>query len=285
MLSLFFLNAAAAPTAPVSLLAEETRGASQALTGLADSGSAGPYGLFNPVPRDQMRALSADRPDTTESAITVDAGHIQLEISIGDWSRERRDDAVTLMQSNVKFGLDDKTDVQFVFDSWVLENNAGGDDADGFGDVQIRLKRNLWGNDGETEDAFALFPYIKIPTGTRRSNGEFEGGLILPYARPLTESLDLGLMGQFDAVYDESSEEHDLEFLHTAVLGYPIEGNLGGFLEYVGVLGEGAEYVASTNVGVTYESGPDLLLDAGVRLGLSDEADDLGLFLGFTFRY
>lgn len=285
MLSLLFIHAAALPSAPSPLLVQETQGAPQAPTGRADSGSGRPYGLFNPVPRDQMRDLSADRPDTTESAITVDAGHIQLEISIGDWSRERRDDAVTFMQSNVKFGLDDKTDVQFVFDTWVLENNAGGEDADGFGDVQIRLKRNLWGNDGETEDAFALFPYVKIPTGARRSNDELEGGLILPYAMPLTESLDLGLMGQFDAVYDESSEEHDLEFLHTAVLGYPIEGDLGGFLEYVGVLGEGSDYVASTNLGITYESGPDLLLDAGVRLGLSDEADDLGLFLGFTYRY
>lgn len=285
MLSLLFLHAVTAPSAPVTPFVQETEGAPQVSTTPVDPGSARPHGLFNPVPRDRMRDLSADRPDTTESPITVDAGHIQLEISIGDWSRERRDDAVTLMQSNVKFGLDDKTDIQFVFDTWVLENNGGGDDAHGFGDVQIRLKRNLWGNDGETEDAFALFPYVKIPTGARRSNDELEGGLILPYAMPLTESLDLGLMGQFDAVYDESSEEHDLEFLHTAVLGYPIEGNLGGFLEYVGVLGEGSDYVASTNLGITYESGPDLLLDAGVRLGLSDEADDLGLFLGFTYRY
>ncbi|MEL6908213.1 MAG: transporter, partial [Planctomycetota bacterium] len=119
------------------------------------------YSVFDPVPKEELRDLSADRPDTTESAITVDAGHVQLEISIGDWSRERRDDAVALFQSNVKLGLDDKTDIQVVFDTWVLEDSAAGDDDEGFGDVQIRLKRNLWGNDGETDDAFALFPYVK----------------------------------------------------------------------------------------------------------------------------
>ena len=92
-------------------------------------------------------------------------------------------------------------------------------------------------------------------------------------------------MGQFDAVFDEGADEHDLEFLHTAVLGYPIEGSLGGYLEYVGILAEGAEYRAQTNIGFTLQPGPDLLFDAGVRLGLSDEVDDLGVFVGFTVRY
>ncbi|MEE9212565.1 MAG: hypothetical protein V3U29_07920, partial [Phycisphaeraceae bacterium] len=32
------------------------------------------YHLFNPTPRHLMRDLSADRPDVTESPITVDAG-------------------------------------------------------------------------------------------------------------------------------------------------------------------------------------------------------------------
>ena len=238
-----------------------------------------------PLPREELRDLSADRPDTTESPITVDAGHIQLEVSIGDLSRERRDDTVTFLQSNVKFGLDDRTDIQFVFDSWVLEDNTSGDDSDGFGDVQIRLKRNLWGNDGETEDAFAVFPYVKIPTGTERSNNRFEGGLILPYARPLTCALDLGLMAQLDIVFDDDSDETNVELLHTAVVGYPIEGAFGGYLEYVGVAAEEGEYSAQSNVGFTVQPGPDLLLDAGVRVGLTDEVDDLGLFFGFTVRY
>lgn len=232
-----------------------------------------------------MRDISADRPDTTESAISVDAGHLQLEISVGDWTRERRDDAVTLLQSNVKFGLDDKSDIQFVFDTWVLEDNAADGNTDGFGDVQIRYKRNLWGNDGETEDAFAFFPYVKIPTGTDRSNEEFEGGLILPYARPLTDEIDLGLMAQFDVVYDEVGDDRDIEFLHTAVVGYPIEGSLGGYVEYVGVMAGGSEYRASTNLGLTVQPGPDLIFDGGVRLGWTDEVDDLGVFLGLTWRY
>src|SRR5258707_15821817 len=38
------------------------------------------YTLFNPTPREYMRAFTTDRPDLTESPFTVDAGHFQLEM-------------------------------------------------------------------------------------------------------------------------------------------------------------------------------------------------------------
>lgn len=36
------------------------------------------YTLFRQTPRSQMRELTTDRPDKTESPITVDAGHFQI---------------------------------------------------------------------------------------------------------------------------------------------------------------------------------------------------------------
>ena len=46
------------------------------------------YTLFSPTPRDMMRELAADRPDTTESPFTVDAGHYQFELSFAEWRKE-----------------------------------------------------------------------------------------------------------------------------------------------------------------------------------------------------
>src|SRR6187402_3113627 len=53
------------------------------------------YHLFNPTPLNLMREMSTDRPDTTESAYTVDAGHYQIEMSFFDYSRDRSDGART----------------------------------------------------------------------------------------------------------------------------------------------------------------------------------------------
>lgn len=47
------------------------------------------YHLYNPTPRDQMRELSTDRPDQTESPYTVDAGHYQIESDIVKYSYDR----------------------------------------------------------------------------------------------------------------------------------------------------------------------------------------------------
>jgi hypothetical protein len=46
------------------------------------------YTLFSPTPRDQMRELSADRPDATESAYTVDAGHVQIEATLFGFGKD-----------------------------------------------------------------------------------------------------------------------------------------------------------------------------------------------------
>src|SRR5687768_3054656 len=68
------------------------------------------FTLFNPTPRALMREMSTDRPDTTESPYTVDAGHTQVELSFFDYTRDDSDDggdfeALSLVPMNLKVGL------------------------------------------------------------------------------------------------------------------------------------------------------------------------------------
>ncbi len=183
----------------------------------------------------------------------------------------------------MKLGLTEATDLQLVLDSYSwLDSSDGTDDLQGFGDVQVRLKWNLWGNDGGV-DAFAFMPYLKFPTKTDVSNGEWEGGLILPYARSLTDRVGLGLMAELDFVADDDGDL-DSEFLYSAVLGFEVTSRMGAFVEYVGVIRDEGD-PALANVGTTYEVLGDFVLDAGLRLGLNDDTEDLGVFVGFTLRY
>jgi len=238
--------------------------------------------LFNPTPRDQWRDLSPDRPDTTESPVTVDAGVWVVEASYLDWRRDGGDDTYTVMATNLKVGLTDRIDLQTVFDAYTREDPATGAGADGFSDVTLRLKYNVWGNDGG-KTAFAIFPFIKIPTGTELSNGEVEGGLILPLSIDLTEGIGLGLMAEIDAVHD-GVDDHDLEFVHSAVLGFDLTERLGLFTEYVGVSGP-SPYQAYASTGLTFSITDDFVLDTGVQIGLNDAAEDIGVFGGFTRRF
>ena len=150
------------------------------------------YHLFNPTPRAQMRELSTDRPDQTESPYTVDAGHVQVEMDFVNFTYDRhssdgtRTEVWNVAPVNLKFGLLNNVDLQLVLDNYVevRTREAGGETRrdSGYGDITARLKINLWGNDGGTT-ALALMPYVKLPldeTGIR--NGETEGGVIFPLA-------------------------------------------------------------------------------------------------------
>src|SRR5262249_26269675 len=57
----------------------------------ADEGASGSYTLFNPVPADQLRQMSTDRPNITNSPQTVDAGHVQIEQGFLDYARGSSD--------------------------------------------------------------------------------------------------------------------------------------------------------------------------------------------------
>ncbi len=252
------------------------------------------YHLFNPTPRELMREMSTDRPDTTESPNTVDAGHVQIEASIFDYSRDKQsgieEEVFTYGAVNVRVGLLNNVEIQFVFDAYSEVRtkdtiNRLTETVSGYSDLQVRLKVNLWGNDGG-RTALAFFPFVKIPTGSDLSNDNVEGGVILPLSIELTERLGLGLMLETDFVYDEESRSYNTEVLHTMVLGFDITDELGAFIEYAGVAGSGDfDYQAALNGGLTYAVTDDIQLDAGVRFGLNDAAEDFGVFTGFSVRF
>ena len=242
------------------------------------------YSFSRPTPDSLLRELSPDRPDATESPVTVDAGRVAIEVSVYDWRRDGNDEVSTLLATNLKLGLDHRTDLQVVFDAFSWEDPASGSGLEGFGDVQVRLKRNLWGNDGG-DTALALFPYVKIPTGTSLSNDEWEGGLIVPFSAQLSERVGLGLMAEIDYVYDEDSRDHQFELLHSAVLGVDLTERFGAFVEYIGITGEGNPYRSYGAGGVTLSINDHFVLDCGAQVGLNDAAEDIGLSFGFTRRF
>jgi hypothetical protein len=282
-------SAARATVLPSLIFAFGSGALAHAETGRADKSQ---YHLFSPTPRELMRELSADRPDTTESPYTVDAGHAQLEMSFVDFVYDDehgvRTRAFTVAPFNLKLGVLNNVDVQFLIDPYVeIDLDDGADERfDGFGDAQLRLKVNLWGNDGG-RTAFAVMPYVKFPTGDDElTNDHVEGGVILPFATELPAGFALGLMAEFDVVYDDADDDYDVELLHTAALGHDIIGRLAGYVEYIGIapLHGDADYQALLGAGVTHALSDDVQLDAGVNFGLTGDADDYNVFAGITVR-
>jgi hypothetical protein len=250
------------------------------------------YTLFNPTPRALMREMSTDRPDTTESPYTVDAGHTQVELSFFDYTRDDSDggdfEALSLVPMNLKVGLLNNADLQLVFEPYVREEIDDDDEVDGFGATQLRLKVNLWGND-DGDTALAIMPFVQFPTADEEfgATDHVEGGLIVPFAMSLPREWNLGLMVEIDAVRDDADDGYAPQFVHTATVGHDIAGELAGYVEYVGVASHdlGLGYIAVLGGGLTYGLSDDVQLDTGVNVGLSDDADDFNAFVGMSVRH
>ena len=256
------------------------------------------FHLFNPTPSKYLREMSTDRPDKTESAYTVDAGHFQFEMDLASYTRdeERTDGTTTKVDAwavapiNLKVGLCNRVDLQLVLETYNdVRVRSGGVTRTmrGYGDTTVRLKYNLWGNDGGAT-AMAAMPYVKLPTNQDDlGNNSVEGGLILPLAVSLPAGFGMGLMTQFDAVRDDDDEGHHAEFINTIALGHDIVGKLGGYVEFFSAVSakRGSCWIGTVDLGLTYGITDNIQLDAGVNIGVTQSADDVNPFLGLSWRF
>ncbi|MCC6322936.1 MAG: transporter [Phycisphaerales bacterium] len=256
------------------------------------------YHLFNPTPRGLLRDLGTDRPDMTESPYTVDAGRFQIELSFADFTYDRENAesqtvrGLSAAPMLLKVGLLNNVDLQLGLDPYTAEKTTDrltdtSMTIDGFGDTVVRVKVNLWGNDaGET--AFALMPFVKYPTAEGGlGNDEVEWGVIAPLAISLPEGFSLGLMVEIDINRSAKNDRDVVDIVHTATVSRSLYEELGGFVEYAGFAGIDNDdvYRGCFNTGLTYGVTSDVQLDGGIRVGVTDAAEDFGLFAGLSVRF
>ncbi len=155
------------------------------------------------TPAKQIRELSTDRPDKTESPFTVDTGHFQIEMDLVSFSYDKhnsdrnevREESFSFANINLKIGLASNADFQLVIPAYnrlrtrdratgSIQKNSG------MGDLTARLKINFWGDDvGQT--AFGVMPFVKFPTRQDSSgNNAVEGGIIFPLSVQLPGGWD-----------------------------------------------------------------------------------------------
>lgn len=242
------------------------------------------YHLFNPTPSNLLREMSTDRPDQTESPYTVDAGHIQIEMDLVSWTRDHGDDDFTFANTNFKVGLLNNVDLQLV----VGAHNSFSSGGDGIGDLETRLKINLWGNDGG-KTAFAIMPYVKWPTAREGvgDNGSIEGGIILPLGIELTNRMGMGLMYELDFLKDEVGNGYHADHVVTATVSFDLTEKLGMYVEGVAVFPgtSTGDFVAQADIGWTYSPNENLQWDIGAKFGLNDAAPNFNPFLGVSIRF
>jgi hypothetical protein len=195
-------------------------------------------------------------------------------------SNDARIEAWNIAPVNIKIGLLNNVDLQFIFGNYL---NVRTEDRQthkvttqsGVGDLTTRLKINFWGNDGG-QTAFGVLPFVKFPTNSDHlGNDAVDGGVVFPLAVKLPAGWDLGLETGIIFLRNEQDRGHELI------------GRLGGYLEFFSSVSTEREssWVGTVDLGLTYGLTDDIQLDAGVNLGVTDSADTVNVFTGFTVRF
>lgn len=260
------------------------------------------YWLLKPTPRAEMREMFLDRPDKTESPHTVDAGHFQMETGVFAYTYDKRNPdysgnsvhGFSIASSLLKVGLANFWDFQVGIDPYI--HNRTFDQAtnttevaDGFGDLTLRMKFALIGNDGG-KFAFGVMPLVSIPTkrGDAVGSDYYLAGIIFPYSIELPKSWGLSGQTQVNVAHNELSVSgYHPEFINTLALGYDITDRLGTYLEFYSEVSKEANvpWVGTVDTGMTFAITGDIIVDAGINMGVTRSADDFNPFVGFSWRY
>jgi hypothetical protein len=253
------------------------------------------YHLFDPTPRAQLRPLATERPGATDSPLTVDPGHVQVESDVAAWSRAVADDGGAqttwhLGTTNVRVGLFPRVDVQVIVQPLAVRTaptpNAGASTvAVGAGDLTVRLKANLLGDRGGRV-ALALIPFVSRPTATAGlGSPRAEPGLSVPASVALPAGFGLGSMLLLAAVADPAGGYRPTALL-TLTASHAIVGALAGFAEVAATgLAPGERPGFEVHGGVLYGVAADVQLDAWfVGAAVGPASGSAQAFLGVSAR-
>jgi hypothetical protein len=264
------------------------------------------YTLFNPVPKDQLRGMSTDRPNITNAPTTIDAGHLQIEMGATDYQyfREKdsggnvRSDAWGLGQFNFRVGVLNNTELNVVVNSYenVKVQNVGGgagttSRASGFGDTVVGGKVNLCGNemgDNAWETAFAVQPQVKVGTAPQGvGNGRVEYAVGFPFLVNLPGAFHLSLQPGFSFERNTMDTGYVAGVQGAVCVDRVVVGKLDAYVEYAGSATREAhvEALQAVDVGVVYPLTDDVSLDTGVLFGVDRVSPTAEWVAGVSVRF
>lgn len=238
--------------------------------------------------------LVTDRPDQTESSVTVPVGRWQIETG-WTWSRDEQDgeqvDTREVPGTLIRIGLSNRWELRLGWAGWVREEitaNGQSSAADGFADGELGAKVYLREERGATPEIALLFG-TSVPVGeSALTSDHFDPSFRFSLSHTLSDRLSLGYnLGMEWETSAAAGREHTLSHgIYTVALGIGLGDRAGAFVELFGSVAAsaGGSPEHSLDGGFTWLLRENLQLDLAAGVGLSDAAGDGFLGVGISLR-
>ncbi len=237
------------------------------------------FGCFQFTVRPQ--AATPQRPTLAEDTSTTAPGTFELETGGQIDPHDSWDLPLTL-----KWGMAENAELFLSWSPYQVEKRPG-PDASGIGDTTVGLRYRFL-NETESVPAAAMELATKVPTGDQNdglSTGENDflvAAILGKQVGPVSTLLyyQLGVLGE--------PSEGDTDIQHAIALDgsvpVAVDWTLFGEVAAVEVPERDLNQIFTT-LGLTYTVSEDLVLDVGIVVGLSNDADVFQIVFGYTRNF
>jgi hypothetical protein len=223
--------------------------------------------------------LVTDRPDQTESSVTVPQKHLQVESGFIFEQVTSHDQNISYNSTLLRYGLLDNFELRLGTDyTKMLTDNS---DLQGFNPINAGFKSYIVKENGLVPE-LAFMLGLSIPnTGLE----EYQHKNLVPSFRfagsyTLTDKMGFGFN-----IGAEWGQEHTMAtYYYSAVLGYSLSRFFGAFAELYGYLPEKADNDMRADAGITCLVLKNLQFDVSGGIGLNEIAPDYFVGTGISLR-
>lgn len=231
------------------------------------------------------------RPTVSSDTSTTRAGTLELEAGV-----DVDPDQAFVLPLTLKAGWNDTREVYVGWNA--VEHYASGESpganapmtgvVEGAGDLYIGFRERFLSKP-EAGATAAVQAEVKLPTAeddVGTGEVDFRAALI---GNRAWERVSLNGYYRLGILGDPDENGFDFEHAITVAVGGAIAGPLGAFAEVAGILrnqedGEDDPDQLITTVGLQWALTPEIVLDLGAAVGLSDDAPDLRIVGGLTWN-
>lgn len=240
--------------------------------------------FFDAAPEIHLRDFHPDRPGSTNTPYTIDAGHFQLEMEMINYTRlpNGQGSQLNYPNPNLRIGLSNWLELDLAFVPHLSLQELSGR-----GDLNLKLKRNFFGNDGGPV-AWALMPGLKIPThAAGLGNRHWEPYLMIPFSVTLQNKWAISLMPELDLRENASGQGMHTELITPFTFGRHLFSIFDAYAELVSHSSNdlNATWLTYFGFGFTARVAKNAQIDAGMNLGLNEATPALNPFAGWVQRW
>jgi len=246
---------------------------------------------------DKLRDLCAERPGLDTPACTVDPGHLQVEVGLGDWTLDRqpdsRNDTIVAGDVSARYGVGNSTEIRLGWTAYGhvrTRDRASGatDRLSGVGDMTVGLKQNLSSPGGDGFSMAAL-PYATLPAGRDGIGaGDWGAGILLPTSYALTEIFTLELTPEWDAAVDGDGKGRHSAYGSAAGLGVKLNERWSMSVEGQLIRDRdpaGHSTQALAGFYLAWQPRDRMQFDAGAQAGLNRSTPDVEIYFGISEKF